>query len=211
MSPVKKAFQNSGDPSTKITKTAEGAGLEHLYREALALLGEDPKRDGLQRTPERMAKAMQFLTRGYDQDPTAILRGALFDVNYDAMVIVRDIEMFSLCEHHLLPFFGKVHVAYIPKGKVIGLSKIPRLIDVFSRRLQVQERLTTQIAETIQEAINPIGVGVIIEARHFCMMMRGVEKQHSSAVTSSMLGAFRDDVETRQEFLSLIRAVNGTG
>ena len=140
-----------------------------------------------------------------------MLRGALFDVTYDEMVIVKDVEMFSLCEHHLLPFFGKVHVAYIPKGKVIGLSKIPRLIDIFARRLQVQERLTTQIAETIQNAIQPIGVGVIIEARHFCMMMRGVEKQHSSAVTSSMLGAFRDELETRQEFLSLVRTKINNG
>jgi GTP cyclohydrolase I len=149
--------------------------------------------------------AWQQLTRGYKEDPESILRGALFSVDYDEMVIVKDIEMFSLCEHHLLPFFGKVHVAYIPKGKVIGLSKLPRLVEVFARRLQVQERLTTQIAETIQNAIEPQGVGVVIEARHLCMMMRGVEKQHSAAVTSSMLGCFRDGKETREEFLSLIR------
>jgi GTP cyclohydrolase I len=147
---------------------------------------------------------MNYLTKGYDEDPTKILRGALFDVDYDEMVIVKDIELFSLCEHHMLPFFGKVHVAYIPKGKVIGLSKIPRLVEVFARRLQVQERLTRQIADTIQEAIQPQGVGVIMEARHLCMMMRGVEKQHSSTVTSAMVGAFRDQ-KTRNEFLSLVR------
>ncbi|HVH85452.1 MAG TPA: GTP cyclohydrolase I FolE, partial [Terriglobales bacterium] len=166
------------------------AALERAYLEVLENIGENPERDGLKRTPERMAKAIQFLTRGYREDPAQLLRGALFEVDYDEMVIVKDVEMFSLCEHHLLPFFGKVHVAYLPKGKVMGLSKIPRLIDIFARRLQVQERLTKQIAEAIQDAINPIGVGVVIEARHLCMMMRGVEKQHSAAVTSSMLGAF---------------------
>lgn len=182
-----------------------------LLREQLVRLGEDPEREGLARTPERMEKSLKYLTKGYSEDPDKILHGALFSVTYDEMVIVKDVEMFSLCEHHLLPFFGKVHVAYLPKGKVIGLSKIPRLIDVFARRLQVQERLTTQIAESIQRAIEPQGVGVVIEARHLCMMMRGVEKQHSSAVTSSMLGSFRDELETRQEFLSLIRAKNGNG
>jgi GTP cyclohydrolase IA len=187
------------------------ASMTELLREFLVRLGEDPERDGLQRTPERMEKAFQFLTKGYKEDPEKILRGALFDVDYDEMVIVKDVEVFSLCEHHLLPFYGKVHVAYLPKGKVIGLSKIPRLIDVFARRLQVQERLTTQIAESIQHAIQPQGVGVVIEARHLCMMMRGVEKQHSSAVTSSMLGAFRDDQQTRNEFLSLIRGKNANG
>ncbi|MCU1305763.1 MAG: cyclohydrolase [Acidobacteriaceae bacterium] len=180
-------------------------------REVLVRLGEDPDRDGLKNTPERVDRSLHFLTRGYKEEPEKILRDALFDVTYDEMVIVKDIEMFSLCEHHMLPFFGKVHVAYLPKGKVIGLSKIPRLVDAFARRLQVQERLTTQIAETIQNAINPIGVGVVIEARHLCMMMRGVEKQHSSAVTSSMLGAFRDEHETREEFLSLIRARSNNG
>jgi GTP cyclohydrolase I len=185
------------------------ASLAELTREMLLRLGEDPQREGLQRTPERMAQALEFLTRGYQEDPQEILRGALFTEEYDEMVIVKDVEMFSLCEHHLLPFFGKVHVAYIPNGKVIGLSKIPRLIDVFARRLQVQERLTMQIAECIQQAIAPEGVGVVVEARHLCMMMRGVEKQHSAAVTSSMLGAFRNDENTRQEFLSLIRARNG--
>ena len=181
------------------------AGLEEITRELLVRLGEDPTRDGLQRTPERMARALQYLTRGYNEDPVKLLRNALFDVSYDEMVIVKDIEMFSLCEHHMLPFFGKVHVAYIPNGRVIGLSKIPRLIELFSRRLQIQERLTTQIAETIQKVIEPQGVGVVIEARHLCMMMRGVEKQHSAAVTSSMLGCFRNEEETRSEFLSLIR------
>jgi GTP cyclohydrolase I len=185
--------------------------LANAYREILDHIGEDPQRDGLKRTPERTAKAIQFLTRGYDEDPAQLLRGALFEVDYDEMVIVKDIEMFSLCEHHMLPFFGKVHVAYLPKGKVIGLSKIPRLVDTFARRLQVQERLTKQIAETIQEAIHPIGVGVVVEARHLCMMMRGVEKQHSATVTSSMLGAFREEQQTREEFLSLIRSSKPNG
>jgi GTP cyclohydrolase I len=191
--------------SADSTATLTSASYEELVREMIIRLGEDPDREGLIRTPARAQKAMQFLTRGYKDDPEALLRKALFTVSYDEMVIVKDIEMFSLCEHHMLPFFGKVHVAYIPNGKVIGLSKIPRLIEVFSRRLQIQERLTTQIAETIQKTIEPQGVGVVIEARHLCMMMRGVEKQHSSAVTSSMLGCFRDEQETRTEFLSLIR------
>jgi len=185
--------------------TLTRATYEDLVREMLVRLGEDPDREGLVRTPARVEKAMQFLVKGYKDDPEALLRKALFTVTYDEMVIVKDVEMFSLCEHHLLPFFGKVHVAYIPNGKVIGLSKIPRLIELFSRRLQIQERLTTQIAEAIQNAIEPQGVGVVIEARHLCMMMRGVEKQHSSAVTSSMLGSFRHEEETRTEFLSLIR------
>lgn len=197
--------------STTQETTVTSASYEELVREMLVRLGEDPDREGLTQTPERVRKAMQFLTRGYQEDPETILNGALFTVEYDEMVIVKDIEMFSLCEHHMLPFFGKVHIAYIPKGKVIGLSKLPRLVEVFSRRLQVQERLTTQIAETIQETIKPQGVGVIIEARHLCMMMRGVEKQHSSAVTSAMLGAFRD-LDTRSEFLSLVRnGKNGNG
>ena len=178
---------------------------QDMYREILRRLGEDPERDGLLATPSRVEKSMAYLTKGYEEHPTEILRGALFDVDYDEMVIVKDVEMFSLCEHHMLPFFGRVHVAYIPKGKVIGLSKIARLVEVFARRLQVQERMTTQIADAIQEAIAPQGVGVVIEARHLCMMMRGVEKQHSSAVTSSMLGSFRNEEETRTEFLSLIR------
>ncbi len=180
------------------------ASLEELIHEMLLKLGEDPEREGLLRTPVRLRHALEFLTKGYNEDPCTLLNGALFTVEYDEMVIVKDIEMFSLCEHHMLPFFGKVHVAYIPNGKVIGLSKIPRLVEVFARRLQVQERLTTQIAETIQDVIQPLGVGVVIEARHLCMMMRGVENQHSAAVTSAMLGAFRD-LDTRSEFLSLSR------
>jgi GTP cyclohydrolase I len=180
------------------------ASFEEIVREMLVRVGEDPEREGLVRTPERVHKALEHLTRGYKEDPEAMLQKALFSVTYDEMVIVKDVEMFSLCEHHMLPFFGKVHVAYIPNGKVIGLSKIPRLIEIFSRRLQIQERLTTQIAETIQQAIQPQGVGVVIEARHLCMMMRGVEKQHSATVTSSMLGCFREEQETRSEFLSLI-------
>jgi len=191
------------------TTTLTSATFENLVREILVRLGEDPAREGLLRTPERVHHAFQFLTKGYQQDPDTMLKNALFTVSYDEMVIVKDVEVFSLCEHHMLPFFGKVHVAYIPNGKVIGLSKIPRLIEIFSRRLQIQERLTTQIAETIQKAIQPQGVGVVIEARHLCMMMRGVEKQHCAAVTSSMLGCFRDEQETRTEFLSLINHRNG--
>ncbi len=192
------------------TPTLTSASMEELMRELLVRLGEDPEREGLLKTPERFAKAIQYLTKGYGEDPKEILKGALFGVEYDEMVIVKDIEMFSMCEHHMLPFFGKVHVAYIPKGKVIGLSKVARLVEVFARRLQVQERLTVEIADTIQSVIQPLGVGVVIEARHLCMMMRGVEKQHSATVTSSMLGAFRAQ-QTRQEFLSLIHAKNGNG
>jgi GTP cyclohydrolase I len=192
-------------PTRTENPTLTSASFEGLVKEMLVRLGEDPQREGLLRTPARVQKAYEFLTRGYNEDPEAMLKNALFTVSYDEMVIVKDVEMFSLCEHHMLPFFGKVHVAYIPNGKVIGLSKIPRLIEIFSRRLQIQERLTTQIAETIQKVIQPQGVGVVIEARHLCMMMRGVEKQHSAAVTSSMLGCFRDEQETRTEFLSLIR------
>jgi GTP cyclohydrolase I len=180
------------------------ASFEDLVREMLSRIGEDPAREGLLDTPQRVVKSMHHLTRGYEQQPSDVLNGALFTVDYDEMVIVKDIEMFSLCEHHMLPFFGKVHIAYIPKGKVIGLSKLPRLVEVFARRLQVQERLTTQLADAIQETIQPQGVGVVIEARHLCMMMRGVEKQHSAAVTSAMLGVFRQQ-ETRNEFLSLLR------
>lgn len=182
----------------------DGFTSQELYAELITRLGEDASRDGLLKTPERMEKAMAFLTKGYKEDPGLILRGALFDVEYDEMVIVKEIEMFSLCEHHLLPFFGKVHVAYIPRGKVIGLSKIPRLVEVFARRLQVQERLTQQIAEALDQAVEPQGVGVIVEARHLCMMMRGVEKQHSSTVTSAMLGVFQHQ-NTRNEFLTLVR------
>ena len=177
---------------------------EEMYRELLRRMGEDPSRDGLIATPGRVEKTMAYLTKGYREDPHQLLRGALFDVDYDEMVIVKDVEMFSLCEHHMLPFFGKVHVAYIPKGKVVGLSKIARLVEVFARRLQVQERMTRQIADAIQDAIAPQGVGVVIEARHLCMMMRGIEKQNSSTVTSAMMGCFRQK-ETRSEFLSLVR------
>jgi GTP cyclohydrolase I len=189
----------------------KSAEFPELVREILVRLGENPEREGLARTPERVHHAMEYLTKGYGEDPEKMLKSALFTVSYDQMVIVKDIEMFSLCEHHLLPFFGKVHIAYIPNGKVIGLSKLARLVEIFSRRLQVQERLTTQIAESIQRVIEPQGVGVVIEARHLCMMMRGVEKQHSAAVTSSILGAFREEQQTRDEFLSLIRARSANG
>jgi GTP cyclohydrolase I len=203
------------DGSRELAEEAAGGALSappemaELVRRLLVGLGEDVERDGLQRTPERVASALLELTKGYHMNVEEVLNGALFEVTYDEMVIVKDIEMFSLCEHHLLPFFGKVHVAYIPGKKVIGLSKIARLVEMFSRRLQIQERLTSQIAKTIEEAIAPAGVGVVVEARHLCMMMRGIEKQHSAAVTSSMLGAFRDNVQTREEFLSLINRTNG--
>ena len=173
-------------------------------REVIRLLGEDTGREGLVRTPERIDKALHYLTSGYSVKPEDVVNDALFGVNYDEVVIVRDIEFFSMCEHHMLPFFGKMHVAYLPNNKVIGLSKIPRLVDVFARRLQIQERLTQQVAEVIQKLIEPRGVAVVCEARHFCMMMRGVEKQHSAAVTSAMLGAFRNNQETRNELLSLL-------
>jgi GTP cyclohydrolase IA len=188
---------------------AEPDGLAENVREIIRRIGEDPDREGLARTPERVAKSLRFLTSGYSQDVDKVLNGALFDVAYDEMVIVKDIEVFSLCEHHLLPFFGRCHVAYIPTNKVIGLSKLPRLVEVFARRLQVQERLTTQIAETIMEKVNPRGVGVVIEARHLCMIMRGVEKQNSVAVTSAMLGVFRSAHRTREEFLTLLRRHDG--
>jgi GTP cyclohydrolase I len=179
--------------------------LEEAVRTTLRELGEDPGREGVLKTPQRVAKSLRLLTRGYRQDVKKVLNSAIFSVAYDQMVIVKDIEIFSMCEHHMLPFFGRCHVAYVPTEKVIGLSKLPRLVDVFARRLQIQERLTTQIAETIMEAIKPQGVGVIIEARHLCMIMRGVEKQNSVAVTSSMLGVFRDCDQTRSEFLRLVR------
>ena len=193
------------------TPALADATFSELVHEMISRLGEDPSREGLSRTPERVEKAYQFLTKGYNEDPEQLLKSALFTVNYDEMVIVKDIEMFSLCEHHMLPFFGKVHIAYIPKGKVIGLSKLPRLVEIFARRLQVQERLTTDIAETLMKIVQPQGVGVVVEARHLCMMMRGVEKQHSATVTSAMLGCFRDEKETREEFLSLIRPKLGNG
>ncbi len=186
-------------PATNLSEVS----TEDLYRELVYRFDRDPSRDGLLRTPERAAKAMHYLTSGLDHDPRDILQSALFDVDYDEMVIVRDIEMYSLCEHHMLPFFGKVHIAYIPQGKVVGLSKLPRLVDVFARRLQVQERMTRQIADAIQESIQPMGVGVVIEAQHLCMMMRGVQKQASQTVTSAMLGVFQKQ-RTRAEFLSLL-------
>ena len=176
-----------------------------LVETMLKELGEDPGRDGLERTPQRVAKAMRFLTSGYSQNPVEILNDALFEVTYDEMVIVKDIEFYSLCEHHLLPFFGRAHVAYVPNGKVVGLSKIPRVISMFSRRLQVQERLTTNVAETLEQVLEPRGVAVVIEAIHLCMMMRGVEQPNSSAVTSSMHGVFQADPKTRSEFMDLIR------
>jgi GTP cyclohydrolase I len=184
-------------------KQAE-ADLAPMVKQILAGLGENPERDGLVRTPHRVDQALKFLTSGYRMDVQKVVNGALYDVKYDEMVVVKDIEFFSMCEHHMLPFFGKMHVAYLPKNKVIGLSKIPRIVDVFARRLQIQERLTQEVAQTIQEIIDPVGVGVICEARHFCMMMRGVEKQHSGAMTSAMLGAFRDRKKTRDEFLALV-------
>jgi GTP cyclohydrolase I len=184
-------------------KPPQGTIAPHM-REVLRELGEDPEREGLVNTPQRVEKALRYLTSGYSANLDQIVNGALFDVKYDEVVIVRDIEFFSMCEHHMLPFFGKVHVAYLPDKKVIGLSKLPRIVDVFARRLQIQERLTQQVAETLQNLIQPRGVAVICEARHFCMMMRGVEKQHSGAITSAMLGAFRDNRETRNELLSLI-------
>jgi len=180
------------------------ADLEKTIKELLALVGEKPGREGLLQTPHRVAKSLEFLTSGYDHDINAILNGAIFTEKYDEMVIVKDIDFFSLCEHHMLPFFGKAHIAYIPNGKIVGLSKIPRVVEVFSRRLQVQERLTQQIAETLFQSLQPDGVGVVIEARHLCMMMRGVEKQNSVATTSAMLGSFRDDERTRNEFLKLV-------
>jgi GTP cyclohydrolase IA len=198
----------SSEPSSPSTFDLEPSTppdpIEEAMRGVLSNLGEDPDRDGLLRTPHRVAKSLRFLTSGYTKDVDEVLNGALFDVCYDEMVLVRDIEVFSMCEHHLLPFFGRCHVAYIPNQKVVGLSKIPRLVEVFARRLQVQERLTQQIAQTIMEKINPQGVGVVIEAKHLCMIMRGVEKQNSVAVTSAMLGVFRDDRRTREEFLQLV-------
>jgi GTP cyclohydrolase I len=187
--------------------------MQQLIRQLLAELGEDPTREGLLDTPKRVEKALKFLTSGYDMDPDELLNGALFTVDYSEMVIVKDIDFNSLCEHHLLPFFGKCHIAYLPRTKVIGLSKIPRLVDMFSRRLQLQERLTNQIAETIQNTVTPLGVAVVMEGTHLCMAMRGVEKQNSFAVTSAMLGGFRDNARTRMEFLELIRhrPVNASG
>ena len=182
----------------------EAKPIAPLIEDLLERLGEDPKRDGLLRTPHRVEQSMRYLTSGYRTDFTKLLNGALYEVKYDEMVVVRDIEFFSMCEHHMLPFYGKMHVAYLPRKRVIGLSKIPRIVEAFARRLQIQERLTQEVAQMIQETVNPIGVGVICEAKHLCMMMRGVEKQHSGAMTSAMLGAFRDRKDTRDEFLALV-------
>ena len=190
------------------TKSQNARAIAAHVREIIRLVGEDPEREGLRKTPERYEKAFKFLTSGYHQNVDHVLNGATFSVTYDEMVVVKDIEFFSLCEHHLLPFFGKAHVAYLPSNKVVGLSKIARLVNMFARRLQIQERMTCQIAKSIEEKIAPQGVGVIIEARHLCMQMRGVEKQHGSAVTSAMLGAFRENKQTRDEFLALIRPKN---
>jgi GTP cyclohydrolase IA len=188
-----------------VSETAGSESIADLVRRILVQIGEDPNREGLRRTPERFEKALRYLTSGYRLDPEELLNGAMFSVCYDEMVVVKDIEIYSLCEHHLLPFFGKCHVAYIPDKKVVGLSKIARLVNMYARRLQIQERLTSQIAKTIEEKLSPQGVGVIIEARHLCMVMRGVEKQHSTAVSSAMLGIFRENKQTRDEFLSLVR------
>ena len=188
---------------------ADSKALQSLVTEMLLALGEKPNRHGLLKTPERVAKALAFMTQGYQRNIDHLLNGALFPIEYDEMVIVKDIDFFSMCEHHLLPFFGKVHVGYLPNKKVVGLSKIPRIVDTFARRLQVQERLTVQVAETLKDKLNANGVGVVVEARHLCMMMRGVEKQNTIAVTSSMLGAFRSQPQTRLEFLKLIRKTSG--
>ncbi len=179
--------------------------MEPLVEALLKELGEEPGRDGLVRTPSRVAKSLRFLTGGYQQDPSELLNGALFDVTYDEMVIVKDIEVYSLCEHHVLPFFGRCHVAYIPNGKVVGLSKIPRVVDIFARRLQVQERLTSEIAETLEDILQPKGVAVVLESIHLCMMMRGVSQQNASAITSSLRGEFESDPKTRSEFMDLLR------
>lgn len=186
-------------------KSSEQEELQQLVRRQIELLGEDPQREGLRRTPERVADAYKFLTGGYQQSPKKVLNGALFEATSDEMIIVKDIDFYSLCEHHLLPFFGKCHVAYLPTKKIVGLSKVPRLVDIYARRLQVQERMTQEIASSLMELIQAEGVGVVIEAQHLCMMMRGVEKQNSYAVTSAMLGSFRDDARTRSEFLELLR------
>src|SRR6202167_3939 len=206
---MKRSQENMSETTEIIIPPAAGTeGIADLVRKMIVLLGENPDREGLRRTRERFEKALRFLTSGYRQDPEKLLNGAMFSVCYDEMVVVKDIEVYSLCEHHLLPFFGKCHVAYIPNKKVVGLSKIARLVNMYARRLQIQERLTNQIARTIEEQLEPQGVGVIVEARHLCMVMRGVEKQRSTAVTSAMLGVFRERKETRDEFLSLVRNGN---
>ncbi len=201
--PPRAATQN-GREHREVSRPGQDA-IEGVYRDILAFVGEDPDREGLLRTPHRVAESLKFLTRGYNQNVETLLNGAIFHEDYDDMVVVKDIEFYSLCEHHLLPFFGKAHVAYIPNGKIVGLSKIPRLVDMFARRLQVQERLTTQIAEALETALQPKGVAVVLEGAHMCMRMRGVEKQNSSMVTSHVMGAFRTDKATRQEFMALVK------
>ncbi len=199
-------LKNGGNGNGQATQTLQAASVQEIYAELLRRMGEDPGRNGLRDTPGRMEKSMAFLTSGYLQSADDVLHDALFEVNYDEMVMVKDIEFYSLCEHHLLPFFGKAHIAYVPQGKVVGLSKLARIVDVFARRLQVQERLTQQIAEAIEEAIHPQGVGVVLEAQHLCMMMRGVEKQSSLTVTSSLRGVFKTQLQTRNEFLELVHS-----
>jgi len=198
--------KNTLKKSSAVVKvmTPQGPTIAERMKEVLEMLGEDPSREGLVHTPERYEKAMRYLTRGYEESLEQIVNGALFRAESDEMVIVKDIEFFSLCEHHLLPFYGRIHVAYLPKEKVIGLSKIPRIVNMFARRLQLQERMTQHVAEAVETAISPRGVAVMAEARHFCMMMRGVQKQHSGAITSTMLGAFRSNKATRDEFLALV-------
>lgn len=198
--PREAAFPN-GRPSGRPSQET----IESHYREIIAFVGENPEREGLLRTPHRAAEALKFLTQGYTQDVQTLLNGAIFNEDYDDMVVVKDIEFYSQCEHHMLPFYGKVHVAYIPNGRIVGLSKIPRLVDMFARRLQVQERLTTQIAEALEDALQPRGVAVVVEGTHMCMLMRGVQKQSAGMVTSHVMGAFRTDRATRQEFMALVK------
>ena len=197
--------ENSYKISEKSSKMVNELSMEDLVYGILQKVGEDPQREGLLRTPTRVAKSWDFLTKGYNDDLTKILNEAVFEEKYNQMVVVKDIDFFSLCEHHLLPFYGKCHIAYIPNGKIVGLSKIPRIVDIFARRMQVQERMTQQIAETLNNVLQPIGVAVVCEARHMCMMMRGVEKQNSVATTSAVMGEFHNDPETRQEFFDLIK------
>jgi len=202
--PIANGHTNGNGNGHKPDTWLQDASVQQIYTELLTRIGEDPTRDGLLSTPKRMEKSMDFLTQGYTQSVEEVLHNALFDVDYDEMVLVKDIEFYSMCEHHLLPFFGKAHIAYVPHGKVVGLSKLPRIVDVFARRLQVQERLTQQIAEAIEKAVNPQGVAVVIEAQHLCMMMRGVQKQESATVTSAMRGVFKTQQQTRNEFLSFV-------
>lgn len=199
------AIQNQCEGDEVASLNGQDNELRQLIRRQIELIGEDPERDGLRRTPKRVSEAMRFLTRGYSEDPKTVLNNALFEAASDEMVIVKDIDFYSLCEHHILPFFGKCHIAYLPAKKVVGLSKLPRLVEVYSRRLQIQERMTQQIASSLHQLVGAQGVGVVVEAQHLCMMMRGVEKQNSYAITSTLLGRFRDDARTRAEFINLIQ------